>query len=118
MTTRRGTGEPRSFEVDIVASLTNGRMLTGAIKWGNLGVDVHAKHLRELAILADAGQPWARQALHPEAPLLYVTGGAFSPDFTARAEQDGHHVTALTLDDLYHGLKPAVVPTPPRRSLR
>ena len=116
VTTRRGTGEPRSFEVDIVASLTNGRMLTGAIKWGNFGVDVHAKHLRELAMLADAGQPWARQALHPEAPLLYVTGGAFSPDFKARAEQDGHHVTALTLDDLYHGLKPAVVPTPPRRS--
>ncbi len=113
VTTERGTGEPRSLEVDIVASLTNGRMLTGAIKWGNLGIDVHAKHLRELAILADAGQKWARKALHPKAPLLYVTGGVFSSDFKARAEQDGHPVMTLTLDDLYHGLTPAVVPSPP-----
>ena len=115
VTPQRGAGAPRSFEVDIVASLTNGRMLTGAIKWGNLGIDVHAKHLRELAVLADAGQKWARKAIHPESPLLYVTGGAFSPDFKARAEQDGHPVTTLTLDDLYHGLTPAVVPSPSRR---
>ena len=86
VTTERGTGEPRSLEVDIVASLTNGRILTGAIKWGNLGIDVHAKHLRELAMLADAAQKWAKKALHLGAPLLYVTGGALSPDFKARAE--------------------------------
>ena len=110
VSTERGSGEPRSVEVDIVASLTNGRMLTGAIKWGNLGIDVHAKHLRELAMLADAGHAWAKKALHPDSPLLYVTGGVLSPDFTARAEQDGHPVTTLTLDDLYHGLTPAVVP--------
>lgn len=110
VTTRRGAGVPRSIEVDIVALLTDGRMLSGAIKWGNLGLDVHAKHLRELAILADAGQQWAQLALLPNAPLLYVTGGALSPDFKARAEQDGHPVTTLTLDDLYHGLTPAVVP--------
>jgi hypothetical protein len=36
--------------------------------------------------------------------------GVLSPDFTARAEQDGHQVTTLSLDDLYHGLTPAVVP--------
>jgi hypothetical protein len=110
VSTERGSAEPRSVEVDIVASLTNGRMLTGAIKWGNLGIDVHAKHLRELAMLADAGHAWAKKALHPDSPLLYVTGGVLSPDFTARAEQDGHPVTTLTLDDLYHGLTPAVVP--------
>jgi Archaea bacterial proteins of unknown function len=109
-TPNRGEGEPRSFEVDIVASLTNGQMLTGAIKWGNLGHDVHAKHLRDLAVLADAGHTWAHKALRPEAPLLYVTGGQLSPGFKARAEQDGHPVITLTLDDLYHGLTPAVVP--------
>lgn len=112
---QRGTGERRSYEVDIVASLTNGRMLTGAIKWGNMGIDVHAKHLRELAVLAGAGHKWARKALLPDAPLLYVTGGTLSPNFKARAAQDGHPVLTLTLDDLYHGLTPAVVPSPSRR---
>ena len=60
VTPQWGRGEPRSLEVNIVASLPNGLMLTGAIKWGDLGLDVHAKHLRELAVLADAGQTWAR----------------------------------------------------------
>jgi uncharacterized protein len=114
-TPQRGKGESRSFEVDIVASLTDGRMMTGAIKWGDFGVDVHAKHLRELAVLADAGHTWARKALSTEAPLLYVTAGTFSRDFTARAEQDGHPVMTLTLDDLYHGLTPVVVPSDSRR---
>ena len=109
VTPQRGRGEPRSFEVDIVASLTDGRMLTGAIKWGDLGLDVHAKHLRELAVLADAGQTWAREALRPNAPLLYVTGKTLSADFKERAEQDGHPVYTLTMEDLYHGLMPAVV---------
>ena len=110
-TSQRGTGKPRSFEVDVVASLTDGRMLTGAIKWGDLGLEVHAKHLRELAVLADAGQSWARESLRQDAPLLYVTGGKFPPDFKARAEQDGHPVITLTLDDLYHGMVPAVAPS-------
>ena len=86
-------------------------MLTGAIKWGDLDLYVHAKHLRELAVLADAGQKWAREALRPHAPLLYVTGGTLSTDFKARAEQDGHPVHTLTMEDLYHGLTPAVIPS-------
>lgn len=116
VTTERGTGEVRSVEVDVVASLTDGRMLTGAIKWGDLGIDVHAKHLREIAMLANAGHKWAKKALHPESPLLYVTGGTLSPDFKRRAEQDGHPVVTLTLDDLYHGLTPAVSPSAAHRS--
>lgn len=104
--------EARSYEIDVVASLTDGRTLTGAIKWGNLGLDVHAKHLRELASLADAGQRWAHDALEPEAPLLYVTGGKLAPGFRERAEVDGHPVYVLTLDDLYHGLVPAVPAEP------
>ena len=78
-------------------------MLTGAITRGDLGLDVHAKHLRDIAVLADAGQSWAREALLPHAPLLYVTGGTLSTDFKARAEQDGHPVHTLTVQDLYHG---------------
>ena len=108
VTTQRGKGDPRSIEVDIVASLTDGRIMTGAIKWADLGLDVHAQHLRELAILADAGQTWAADALRDHAPLLYVSGGRLPRDFTKRAEQDGHPVIALTLDDLYHGVKAVV----------
>jgi len=114
MTTQRGRGESRSFEIDVVARLTDGRIMTGAIKWGNLGFDVHAKHLRDLAELAEAGQSWARDALHPESPLLYVAGGSMPVGFRERAAQDGHPIIALSLDDLYHDLVPAVA-TPPRR---
>jgi hypothetical protein len=49
-------------------------------------LDVHAKHLRELTVLANAGHTWARKALRADAPLLYVTGATFSTDFKARAE--------------------------------
>jgi AAA+ ATPase superfamily predicted ATPase len=108
ITTQRGRGDARSFEVDVVAALTDGRTMTGAVKWGDLGIDVHAKHLRDLAALADAGQEWAEDALRPDAPLLYVTGGALPADFTERAERDGHPVIALTLDALYAGLVPGV----------
>lgn len=100
---RRTALEPRSCEIDIVARLTDGRMMTGAVKWGDLGIGVHNKHLRELQVLADAGQEWARAALLPESPLLYVSGGVLSGDFATRAEEDGHPVVAWTLDDLYHG---------------
>lgn len=115
VTTQRGQGERRTVEVDVVASLTDGRVMTGTVKWGDLGLDVHAKHLRELEVLADADQTWAREALEPQAPLLYVTGGALSPGFRARAEQDGHPVVTLTLEDLYHGLTPALRTTAPTR---
>lgn len=112
VTHQRGTGvEPRSYEIDIVARLTDGRMMSGAVKWGDLGIGVHNKHLRELHLLAEAGHAWARAALAPGAPLLYVTGGEFSPDFVRRASEEGHPVVAWTLGDLYSGaLRLAVSP--------
>jgi uncharacterized protein len=118
VTPRRGTQAPRSYEMDVVASLTDGRMLTGAIKWGDLGLDVHAKHLRELAVLADAGHEWAAKALAPGAPLLYVTGGQLAPHFEARAAHDGHPLQSLTMDELYRDLQPVVAPLETRASLR
>jgi len=43
--------------------------------------------------------------------LIHQERGLRKPErFFARAEQDGHPVTTRTLDDLYHGLTPAVVP--------
>jgi AAA+ ATPase superfamily predicted ATPase len=95
------TGAPR--EIDVVARLSDGHMLTGAVKWGGLDLGVHNRHLRALEALAASGQGWAREALDRRSPLLYVTGESFSPDFVARAEADGHRVLAWTLDELYAG---------------
>jgi AAA+ ATPase superfamily predicted ATPase len=108
--TARGRGNLDSYEIDIVATLTDGRIMTGAVKWGNLGLDVHAKHLRDLTALADGGQAWAQAAIRKRAPLLYVTGGSIPQHFRERAEQDGHSVYVLTLADLYHGLDAVVTP--------
>jgi hypothetical protein len=89
--------------MDIVSRLTDGHMLTGAVKWGRLGIDVHAKHVRELGLLADAGHAWARDALTDRSPFLYVAGGGVPANFRARAEEDGHPVIVWTLEDLYYG---------------
>ena len=72
-------GPSRSYEVDIVATLTDGRVMTGAVQWGDLGLDVHAKHLRELGALANAGHDWAGKAVRDKGPLLYVTWGLSRP---------------------------------------
>jgi AAA+ ATPase superfamily predicted ATPase len=90
-----------SREIDIVARFTDGRMLTGAIKWGDLGLAVHQKHLRDLQALAESGHGWAREALQTRSPFLYASAGRMPADFRRRAEQDGHRVLAWTLEDLY-----------------
>ena len=101
----RGTAtrERQSIEIDVVAKLSDGRMLTGAVKWGDLGIGVHNKHLRDLSALANSGYAWARQALEPESPLIYAAGGELPDDFKARAAQDGHPVIVLTLEEMYRG---------------
>ena len=97
-----------SREIDIVTRLSDGRMLTGAVKWSRLDLGVHNRHLRAVEALAESGQGWAREALEQRAPLIYVTGEAFPRDFIARAEADGHQVLAWTLDDLYSArMRPA-----------
>jgi AAA+ ATPase superfamily predicted ATPase len=112
------TRTPR--EIDIVARLSDGRMMTGAVNWGPLDASVHIQHLRALRALADAGRDWAHEALAPDAPLFYVSGNAFASDFTQRARVDGQPVIALTLDDLYRGRRwpSAGRPTPRRSSTR
>lgn len=96
-----------SREVDVVARLSDGRMLTGAVKWGGLDLGVHNRHLRALEALAGSGQGWAREALEQHAPLIYVTGESFPPDFAVRAEADGHTVLAWTLNDIYRARRRA-----------
>jgi AAA+ ATPase superfamily predicted ATPase len=93
----------QSVEIDVVARLTEGAMLTGAVKWNRarVGLEVHAAHVGALKRLAHAGRKWAHEALDPASPLLYVAASGFAPGFVHRAERDGQRVIALTLRQLY-----------------
>lgn len=71
-------GEP--LEIDIVAPLLKKGMLTGAAK---------------------AGRKWAHQAQEPDAPLLYVAAGGFTPAFASTVAEDDRPITLWTLDELY-----------------
>lgn len=99
----------RSIEIDIVASLDDGRLLTGEIKWSSRPVDddVHRALLRDLEDLSRAGQGWARDALGPErsAGFLYLSAGGFTDEFQQRAQQAGN-IQLITLAELYAGIMP------------
>lgn len=92
-----------SLEIDIVARSSDGRMLTGAIKWNReaLTPALHFKHLQDLQRLADSGQKWARDALKPGSILLYAAAGGFSSEFFAACQSTGHEPLLWTLEDLY-----------------
>ncbi|MBA2240204.1 MAG: hypothetical protein H0W09_03005, partial [Solirubrobacterales bacterium] len=66
-------GNRRSIELDIVARLDDGRLLTGEIKWssGPRGFDLQNDLQRDLDDLASSGQGWARAAQNGE--FLYVS---------------------------------------------
>lgn len=93
----------RSLEIDLVAPLAGGGVLTGAVKWERVPVtiELHRRHLGTLERAADAGRRWAYEALEPAAPLLYVAAAGFAPGFRAAAEASGHPVHCWSLQDLY-----------------
>jgi hypothetical protein len=89
--------------MDIAAVLTDGRVLTGGVKWNSKPLDrtLHIHHLEMLDRLAGSGVKWAHDAKRSDAPLLYVAAGGFTRQFeqAARASRDRVHLWALT--DLY-----------------
>lgn len=95
--------DQESLEMDIVTRLTNGHMLTGAVKWNRtpIGIDVHRSHMRDLDRLARSGHRWAHEAVEGDSFLLYVAAGGFAEGFEDRAEEDGLRVVCWSLDDLY-----------------
>lgn len=94
----------RPIEIDVVARLADGGMLTGEVKWSStpIGPSVHTGLLRDLAGLAASGQPWAHQALPEEAAARYIyfSAGGFTPAFRALASED-ERIALVDLADLY-----------------
>jgi uncharacterized protein len=94
----------RSIEIDIVARLDDGQMLTGEVKWSSspVDIDVHFQLLRDLEDLAHSGQGWAHAALADEEShgYLYVSAAGFTNAFEERAERE-ERIRLVTLDDLY-----------------
>ena len=92
-----------SLEVDLVAHLANGAILSGAVKWNRkpVGPRLHRDHLSMLQRAADAGRRWAHLALAPDALLVYVAAGGFTDAFRAAIADEERRVVAWTLEDLY-----------------
>ncbi|MEO9251229.1 MAG: ATP-binding protein [Gemmatimonadaceae bacterium] len=93
----------RPLEMDIVADLTDGRCMTGSVKWNRdpIGPSVHNTHMEMLRRAADAGRKWAHAALGESAPLYYVSAAGFTPAFRAAVEASEHPATLWSLEDLY-----------------
>jgi hypothetical protein len=93
----------RSMEIDLVAELVHGAMLTGSVKWNTkpIGSDVHWAHIDMLERAAHAGRAWAHNALEPEASILYVTAGGFADDFIMSIQDADQNVICWSLEDLY-----------------
>lgn len=92
-----------SLEMDIVTRLTNGHMLTGAIKWNRSPVDIglHRMHMRDLDRLARSGYRWAHDAREGDSFLLYIAAGGFEEGFQERTVEDGLPVVCWSLRDFY-----------------
>lgn len=90
-------------EIDIVARLLDGGILTGSAKVRNRPADatVLLQHLADLKRLADSGRSWARQALEPQAPLLFVSTGGFKASFRGAAADLGQPLILWDADDLF-----------------
>lgn len=102
----RWAGQDRDrndVEIDIVARLLDGRMMTGSVKMRSQPADatVLLDHLRALGRLADSGRGWAREALDPRAPLLFMSTGGFKDSFREAAADLGHPLILWTADDLF-----------------
>jgi AAA+ ATPase superfamily predicted ATPase len=98
-----------SLEIDVAATLADGRVLTGAVKWNAqpLPVRWHLHHLQSLERLAVSGVKWAHRAQEPDAPLLYLAAGGFTEEFVTVARASRQHVYLWSLADLFKPLSAA-----------
>jgi hypothetical protein len=94
----------RPIEIDIVARLDDGRLLTGEITWSSQPVDasMHTDLVRDLEDLGASGQGWAKDALSAtlSAGHVYFSAAGFTDAFRARADGDPR-IRLLDLEALY-----------------
>ena len=94
----------KPIEIDIVAELEDGQLLTGQVRWtpDPLDHEVHFHLQRDLQALAGLGEDWAEAALDPERSHghLYVSAGGFTDYFRDKA-RSSDRLTLVSLDELY-----------------
>lgn len=93
----------RDTEIDVVARLLDGRILTGSAKFRRRPADATMllEHLDALKRLAASGLPWANDALAPDAPMLFVSAAGFKESFHEVARDLGRSPFTWTVDDLF-----------------
>jgi len=92
-----------SLEIDIVTRLLAGFMMTGSVKFQTRRADarVFLDHIHALERLTASGQGWAREALDPGSPFLFVSAAGFKDSFREVCEEQGERpVITWSLDDL------------------
>ena len=94
-----------SLEIDIVAPLGDGTVMTGGVKWNSAPLPAKwlTHHMDMLTRLAASGVKWAHAASLPEAPLLFVAAGGFSDEFVTACRTVRERVVLWELGDLYRG---------------
>jgi uncharacterized protein len=94
----------RPIEIDMVAELDDGRLLTGEIKWSSSPVadDVYRRLRTNLEDLSRSGYAWAHHALsHARSGgHIFFSAAGFSDEFRRRADAD-ERIHLLELTDLY-----------------
>jgi len=94
----------RDIEIDIVSRLSDGRLLTGEVKWSSSPVEPELHHglRRDLQDLAASGRNWAREALDERrsAGHLYVSAAGFTEAFHDLDERDPG-TRLVTLEEMY-----------------
>lgn len=93
----------KDAEIDVVARLLDGGILTGSAKMRNRSADagVLVQHLSDLERLADSGRSWAREALEPGMPMLFASAAGFTESFIKAAEDLDHPVICWDAGDLF-----------------
>lgn len=93
----------KPLEMDIACALTDGRMMTGGVKWNSrpLTPEWHLHHLQMLDRLAASGVKWAHVARERSSPLIWVAAGGFTPAFRDAVAASRDEVFLWSLKDLY-----------------
>ena len=79
------------------------RARTGGVKWNTspLTLQWHYHHMTMIERLRASGVKWAHDAADPNAPIIWVAAGGFTPEFEAAVRSERKDVYLWNLADLY-----------------